>query len=262
MFQGTNFGVKSHSCPMLPTMGLDRSANNLNVQADIKAAEIDTFCHSQYVNNKKNWSTHPTAPYVTAFGEGLISHEYRCSITKKCRRVGQAHFQVTYHPTCKTGKTTNKADATFDLSTDEVNAACDFPNVPIPLFSRTRIVTVDKNKLMFCSCAKFECRRLFCADQICVARSVHDHAGSEFLGFTHNDVALRYSSAFMHLGYKKTTPLQVQALFHALASKEVVGPSLNSNIPDTMPIEEPRPYESALDRLKNYDKNENRHDKD
>ena len=46
--------MKKHSCPMLPTMGMDVSSKHLNIQADLKAAELDAFCYSEYINTDKH----------------------------------------------------------------------------------------------------------------------------------------------------------------------------------------------------------------
>ena len=85
---GTNFGVKSHSCPMLPITYMDTSVKNVNIQAAIKAAELDAFCYSEYTNNDKNWSTRPTALFIVFFGEGLVSSKCQQLKTKHTRRVG------------------------------------------------------------------------------------------------------------------------------------------------------------------------------
>ena len=112
----------------------------------------------------------------------------------------------------------------------------DFRGVPVPLFERIREVTIDDNLVMHCSCCRFEGRGYFCEQQVCVADFVDKHSGQTFDGFTHEDVALRYRSASMHLAYRKDTPEHIQAMFHALASQEVTGPTLKESIPDTMEI--------------------------
>ena len=38
---GTNFGKKNHNASLKPTMGMDSSAQTLNLQSDIKAAQLE-----------------------------------------------------------------------------------------------------------------------------------------------------------------------------------------------------------------------------
>ena len=38
--KGTNFGLKEHSANIKPTMNMDTSAQTINIQQDIKAAEL------------------------------------------------------------------------------------------------------------------------------------------------------------------------------------------------------------------------------
>ena len=77
-------------------------------------------------------------------------------------------------------------------------------------------------------------------------------------GFTHHDVGIRWHSDYNHLAYRpaSTVPMDHQKLFHQLACKDIDGPKLRCQIPETMKIEQPSPILSALDRLKNYDKND------
>ncbi len=58
ILQGTNHGTKSHSAPILPTMNLSTSANAMNVQADLKAAELKDLV-SQNFTKKNSGLTQP-----------------------------------------------------------------------------------------------------------------------------------------------------------------------------------------------------------
>ena len=136
----------------------------------------------------------------------------------------------------------------------DCNKDDEFSDVPIPLFSRFRTVTVRDDNVMLCDCLKFECRGIPCADQGCVAELVHQSNGAEYKGFTHHDVTLRYRSDYMHLAHKSTTPHHIQMLFHRMQASDIEGPQLRVPIPDSIPILPPTPPRSALDRLKNYDK--------
>ena len=86
-FQGTNFGLKSHSSSLKPTQGMDTSAQTLNLQADIKAGQMDEIIFNDYQNNNKMWSDWPTSPYTTTFAEGLINAVYNRRHLYTVRRV-------------------------------------------------------------------------------------------------------------------------------------------------------------------------------
>ena len=52
--QGTNFGIKNHSASLKPTMGMDSLAQTLNLQSDIKAAQLEEIIFKDYkYSNKK-----------------------------------------------------------------------------------------------------------------------------------------------------------------------------------------------------------------
>ena len=126
----------------------------------------------------------------------------------------------------------------------------------LPLFERIREVTIDDNQVMHCNCCKFEGRGYLCEHQVCVADSVSDQMGQTFDGFTHKYVALRYRSAFMHLAYYQDTPEHIQAMSHILASKEVTRPTIDQSIPDTMEVMTRLESLPAIDRLKDYKKDD------
>ena len=137
-----------------------------------------------------------------------------------------------------------------DMDVDDFE---EFKNVPISLFHRIRYIDVDEDGIMHCSCRNFECRGHFCGDQISVAELVHAHADCQFEGFTHHAVAMRYWIIFMHMAYKSSTPQKTQHCMHAVCNNEVKGPRLRVGIAESIPVEEPSPVNSVLERLKNYD---------
>ena len=149
---------------MQPTMNLDTSAQTQNLQAAIKAADLDAMLHMEFTRKNKNWSDKPTSPHTTSFAEGLLKVEYERSKLKNVKRTGSKTFEV------------EMKDCVNAINPDcppfDVDDADEFKHVPIPLFHRTRVVTVDDKQTMFCSCSKFECRGYFCADQVCVAEKL------------------------------------------------------------------------------------------
>ena len=76
--------------------GMDSSADTLNLQSDIKAAEMEAFMHGEFTRNDQNWSDTPTSARATSFGEGLFNAEYARRKHKSARRVGAREFEVVY----------------------------------------------------------------------------------------------------------------------------------------------------------------------
>ena len=57
----------------------------------------------------------------------------------------------------------------------------------------------------------------------------------------------------MHLGYKNSTPRNIQKAFNTLASNDIKGPTLVTPISDSIEIVPRTPMLSASQRLKDYD---------
>ena len=50
--EGTNFGAKEHSSAIKPTQNMKTSAESLNIQGYLKAAETDVIAYSKYTKKK------------------------------------------------------------------------------------------------------------------------------------------------------------------------------------------------------------------
>ncbi len=86
-----------------------------------------------------------------------------------------------------------------------------------------------------------------------VAQLVVEACNMPFYGFTHRDISVQWTSAYMHLAYKTTTPREIQKAHDALATNDLKGPILQQSIPHSMPIEEQTPKLPAIQQLKNYE---------
>ncbi len=71
--EGTNHGLKSHSCAIKPVMNLDTSANTLNIQSSIKVKECEEIISRDATRTHKRWSDLPTSRHTTSFGEGIFT---------------------------------------------------------------------------------------------------------------------------------------------------------------------------------------------
>ncbi len=230
---------------MLGTMNLDTAANNLIVQSDLKAAEIDESIYFDYQCNDKHLSSYPTSPFTITLAEGIISKKYKSAEYYDTKRVSIDTFQVAFN---KIFNEVYEFDEILESAEDDVLLA------KIPFFRRVRLVTIDDNGIMKCSCCEYEVCGLFCEHQICIAKSIHKFVGESFLGFDHHDIALRWRSAYMHLAFRSNTPKSLQQLFDNLLDSGDIGPRMKIPIPDSIGIEEPSEDQPAIDRLKNYQK--------
>ncbi len=227
---------------MQPTMNMDTSSKTLNTQASLKSKEIEEIIFNDYHYNEKTWSKWPTAPYTTTVVEGVIVSIMDCSQFYSCKRIGNTKFQVNYLDSM-TGE-----DELFNEYFDNTKIM----TAPIPLFSRDHIVCVDEYGVMFCDCHSFECTGFFCVHMVCVAEFVAKSNHEKFEGFTHRDIAVRWTSAYMQLAFRHTTPKSIQIMYNQLSKNDVKGPKLQHPICDCIEIEEyiePLPAEK---RVKNY----------
>jgi hypothetical protein len=70
--EGTNHGLKSHSCAIKPIMNLDTSANTLNIQSSIKVKECEEIISQDAIQTHKRWSDLSTSQHTTSFGEVIL----------------------------------------------------------------------------------------------------------------------------------------------------------------------------------------------
>ena len=132
----------------------------------------------------------------------------------------------------------------------------DFTDTPIPLFRRIRIVTIQDDGTMNCDCYQFEREGIPCAHQGCVATMCYQCCGKGFVGFTHHDISVRWCCAYMHMAYKKTTPPQMQKLFHYLVINDISGPKLGIALPNELVQHDSQTKYPAHDPVKNYHQRE------
>ncbi len=123
LFQGTNFGLKKHSAPMQPTMNLDTSSKTLNLQANLKAREVEEIIFNDYHYSHKTWSSLPTAPYTTTLAEGIINGIMKRSLLYGCKRLDTSEFEVEF--------LVGDEDQALEK---EISDNSDIQTAPIPIF--------------------------------------------------------------------------------------------------------------------------------
>ncbi len=106
---------------------------------------------------------------------------------------------------------------------------------------------------MFCNCFCFETKVFFfvhmvyvCDYNICMA------SDKVFSGFTNIDIAVGWTSAYMHFEYKTNTPKIIWQILNVLACNNIEGPTMKNKICKSIEIEEKSPKLTAKKCLKNY----------
>jgi hypothetical protein len=241
--EGTNHGLKSHSCAVQPVMNLDTSAKTLNTQSIIKAHELEALIFEEANRTQKKWSNLPTSSHAVSLAEGILLgmmkrvHLYQSHLVH--RDLDRTEFHVTY------SGADNEEDVSEQLK-NNLKDGNDFSNdiapiathlCPIPLFSRTRIVTIDASGVMLCSCKHFERVGLPCVHQASVSSKCHSQnidtkssVDSVFLGFTHHDILVRWWSQYLYYAYRPSTPSVIVQQLHSLAINPIKGPKLRCDV--------------------------------
>ncbi len=224
-YEGTNHGLKSHSCIIKPIMNLDTSANTLNIQSSIKVKECEEIISQDATGTHKRWSDLPTSWHTTSFGEGILQgmmsriNDYVANLV--ARETDTSTFQVfllntqtfdtevTELPCNISNMGTNTPILNMGTNTDNetIHSICHtIPVSPIPIFSRIRSVSVDQTGTMLCSCKHFKRMGLPCDHMACVAKLCHEtkifgSITSKFSRFTHHDIAVCWWSSYMYYAY-------------------------------------------------------------
>jgi hypothetical protein len=269
--EGTNHGLKSHSCAIKPIMNLDTSSNTMSIQSSIKVKECEDIIFQEATCTHKRWSDLPTSPYTTSVGEGILQGEmsrvnqYVAKLVSK--QTGTSRFQVCYRNTRTFHIEIQEFPGTIsnirnDTGHEKNDSLCDtVPLSPIPIFLSIRSVAIDDTRTMSCSCKHFERIGLPCVHMVCVAKLCHETSvfgshTSKFSGFTHHDIAVRWWSSYVYYAYQFSTPSHIIKKYHLLAMNPIKGPEMRCNVPQLLEIYDAQQILPAIDHLKNYPRNQ------
>ncbi len=198
----TSFGFKKHSAPMQSTMNMATSLKTPNIQSNLKVQEIEEIIFQDYNFCNKTWSSLPTSPYTTTVAEVIIADVMACTILHSCKRIDFSKFQVNFHGDCDGD----------NQSVSEINDNNYIKSSPIPLLENVHTVSIDSYRDIFCDCCSFETTRIFWVHVVQVCQHLAKSCTLTFLGFTHRDITIHWTSAYMHLAYKKPTPRDSKSL--------------------------------------------------
>ena len=77
-------------------MNMDMAAQTLNIQQDLKAAELSEIVFGDFDRTHKLWNNYPTAQFTTIFGESLVKIVNDRAKLYSIQRVDQKEFQVDF----------------------------------------------------------------------------------------------------------------------------------------------------------------------
>ncbi len=118
---------------MQATMTLHTSSNTLNMQANIKAKEIEEIIFNDFHHSNKTWSSLPTSPYTTTVAEGITTGIMSHASLYLYKQANVDEFQVLF----------DDASAVHNSSDNEIEDNSDIQTVPIPLFKRVHTLRVN-----------------------------------------------------------------------------------------------------------------------
>ena len=85
--EGTNFGLKGHATPVLPSMSTARSAQVQNLQSDLKMSEFEKVAAAA-AHRRPTWIKSTTSNHLNTIAEGLLLNETELSSKYVVRRQG------------------------------------------------------------------------------------------------------------------------------------------------------------------------------
>ena len=77
-------------------MNLATAVETINIQQDLKAAQLKELVYADYSRQNKLWRSLPTAPHTTTIGEGLMKRVHERSYLYSGKRIGSNTSQITF----------------------------------------------------------------------------------------------------------------------------------------------------------------------
>ncbi len=105
--------------------------------------------------------------------------------------MDNSKFQVTFHGDC----------VGDSHSVSEIGNNSDNNSSLIHLFEKVHNVSIDSDRVMYFYYCSFETTGIFCVHMVWVCQHVAESCDMTFLGFTHRDIDVHWTSAYMHLAY-------------------------------------------------------------
>ena len=231
--EGTNFGLKNHSTPVLPSMSLSRSAQVQTLQSDLKMASIERQAASLLVH-QPSWVQSLTSPYILPLAESILQQEF-VLVPKYVVRRKENTWQVVLNYVDNPNYFTNTMDGDV----------CKKLRKFLPRFRHIRTVTPNSNGSCQCSCGFFQRFGIPCRHLHAVAK----FEKPSFMGFTHHDVSVLWLRSYSHYAYTRehnSEPIS-QAL-EALSRDDVLGPTLLQHASEAQ-LSSGHHYQSKFDTL-------------
>ena len=203
--EGTNNGLKQHSCPAARNGTIATTAMNLKLQSDIaidhEFRKLNTQLEGRPVWNETNAGDESALVELTTFAQDLVADQWQQGRSYNIRRSqSQDHkWYVRYK------------DTEGEKSV----------NVLHPVWRRTWEVTMDtSSKRLLCSCGHFERRGLPCRHQAAVFR----YEDPVSTGFSFRDCSVVWWKRYMFFSHNSQGP--VNDCLQYLYVHDIVGPAM------------------------------------
>jgi len=212
--EGTNYGIKWHSAPVLPGEPLQQSACTLKFQSDLKMNR-EARIAARAVEARPthtNSSSYPTSEYLTELCHELVVEQWKLGsdylVNKECDIQGQAQWYVVHSD--KEGR-------------QGMN------HVLHPVWRRVRTVSQKQSGRLTCSCGHFERCGYPCRHQAAVIM-LEDRTCR---GFSHHDVAIMWWKKIAFFGMRQgnqqiqeSSQEMIDECIKSLMRNDVDGPNL------------------------------------
>ena len=231
--EGTNFGLKNHSTPVLPSMSLSRSAQVQTLQSDLKMASIERQAASLLVH-QPTWVQSLTSAYILPLAESILQQESMLVPKYIVRRNGNT-WRVALNYVDNPTFFTNTMDGDV----------CKKLRKFLPRFRHVRTVTPDANGCCQCSCGFFQRFGIPCRHLHAVAK----FENPSFVGFTHHCVSVIWLRSYSHFAYTRDHNSEpVSQALEALSRDDIAGPRILQHVSEDQ-LKNRHHYQSKFDTL-------------
>ena len=245
--EGTNYGMKSHAARVRPSHTMLKSGRALSLQSTLKMGQLRHESTAAMCSNSL-WANEWTSKHLTVKAESIIQQTLEKLKNYTVNRTSETTWQTFY---MKTSENNNNTEEVAQNDTENTNGNNTEKWSPIPVFNRNRIVKLDDNKSLRCSCFKFESTGLPCHH----IGAVIKHHYPDWKGFSHHDCGLEWWKIWHHYAYNPKAR-GVANLLSKAKSLPITGasfPTENRNPPDVTAEFDAMVHTPIENSIRNYD---------
>ena len=248
--EGTNFGMKSHAAKVQPSHTMVKSGRALSLQSSLKMGQLRHESTAALYRNSL-WANEWTSKHLITKAESIIQQTLEKSKQYSVNRTSEKTWQVFFSGMTNSTDVNDNNQSSSNNHNQDTNDESNKKWSPIPIFNRNRIVKLDANKTLRCSCFKFESTGLACHH----IASVISYSYPDWKGFSHHDCGLEWWKIWHHYAYNPQAR-RLSLLLSKAKSLPITGPSFPSENRDPPPVVgefHEILHTPILQRIRNYD---------